>query len=399
VSTNNTTGHLTYPLAADNWDELEIEAMQRVIKSNRYTMGTEVSLFESEVANKFGSKFAVMVNSGSSANLLMLTAAKIILDKRINKNSNIIVPAISWSTTYTPAYYLGYQLNFVDVDRSYFGLNLENVEAAIDGDTVAILAVNLLGSPADLARLKILAKETNIMLLEDNCESLGASLQGSFTGTFGLMGTHSSFYSHHINTMEGGWVTTDHEEVYLVLKSLRAHGWSRGLPETFRYRGEVNRDWFSEQFEFILPGLNFRPLELEAAIGRAQLLKFDVMLEQRNENFSIFKNEMSKIQSVRIQDPLGESSWFAFAMVFQNTEIRSRVANLFSKNGVECRPIVTGNFTRQPVMSFLNNKITGDLDVANELHENGLYIGNHPKPLEKEIIKISKLLISELGES
>lgn len=222
---------LKYPLAMDNWDERELEAVNQVVKSNRFTMGEQVKLFESEVAAKFGSKFAVMVNSGSSANLLMLTAAKILLQDKFGKNPNIIVPAVSWSTTYTPAYYLGYKLKFVDIDPDHFGLNLRNVESAVDKDTVAILTVNLLGSASDLTQLKNLAEQKRILLLEDNCESLGAELDGRFTGSFGLMATHSSFFSHHINTMEGGWVTTDNEEAYQILVSLRAHGWSRELPK------------------------------------------------------------------------------------------------------------------------------------------------------------------------
>ena len=150
---------LNYPLAMDNWDEQEREAIDRVVKSNRFTMGEQVKLFESEVAEKFGSRFAVMVNSGSSANLLMLTAAKIYLDGNFGEKPNIIVPSVSWSTTYTPSYYLGFELKFVDIDSQHFGLNLENVESAMDENTVAILTVNLLGSASDLTRLKKLAKQ------------------------------------------------------------------------------------------------------------------------------------------------------------------------------------------------------------------------------------------------
>lgn len=378
---------LYYPLAMDNWDEREREAIDQVVKSNRFTMGEQVKLFEFEVAAKFGSRFAVMVNSGSSANLMMLTAAKILMQNKFNKKSNIIVPAVSWSTTFTPAFYLGYQLKFVDIDSKHFGLNLENVENAIDENTVAILAVNLLGSASDLTRLKHLAEQKQILLLEDNCESLGAELQGKFTGTFGLMGTHSSFFSHHINTMEGGWVTTDNEEAFQILVSLRAHGWSRELPNGSRFRATGEQDWFSSQFEFVLPGMNFRPLELEAAIGRVQLTKVDQMIRQRRQNAEIFEQHIGTLPSVTIQKPLGESSWFAFAMIFENNQKRNQVAENLRATGVECRPIVTGNFTRQPVLDFLNFEVFGQLEVADRLHDCGMYIGNHPLPLTNEIIK------------
>lgn len=396
MQTDRSPEILNYPLAMDNWDEQELDAINRVVQSNRFTMGEQVKYFESEVAVKFGSRFAVMVNSGSSANLLMLTAAKIYLNKSFGKKPNIIVPAVSWSTTYTPSYYLGFKLKFVDVDPHHFGLNLENVEKALDENTVAILAVNLLGSASDLTRLKNLAEQKGILLLEDNCESLGAKLDGKFTGTFGLMGTHSSFFSHHINTMEGGWVTTDNEEVYQILKSLRAHGWSRELPQTSRFRPPGEEDWFTSQFEFVLPGMNFRPLEIEAAIGRIQLTKVDKMNEQRRHNASTFVEHVGSIPSVTIQKPLGDSSWFAFAIIFENTQLRGQIAETLKTAGVECRPIVTGNFVRQPVLKFLDYEVSGHLDVADKLHDCGMYIGNHPLSLEDEITKTASLIKNSL---
>jgi len=383
---------LNYPLAMDNWDDQERAAINRVVQSNRYTMGEEVQNFESEVALRFGSKFAIMVNSGSSANLLMLAAAKIYLGKSLGNKPNIVVPAVSWSTTYTPSYYLGIQLRFVDTDPEHFGLNIENVESAIDEDTVAILTVNLLGSASDLTNLKTLTEQRGILLLEDNCESLGAELDGKYTGTFGLMATHSSFFSHHINTMEGGWVTTDNEELHQILTSLRAHGWSRELPLDSRFRVPGARDWFSSQFEFVLPGLNFRPLEMEAAIGRVQLKKVDQMIEQRRKNAICFVEHVGSIPSVTIQKPLGNSSWFAFALIFEDTQTRSGAAEILKAAGVECRPIVTGNFTRQPVLNFLNYRVFGQLDNANRLHDCGMYIGNHPLPLVDEITETASLV-------
>lgn len=383
---------LNYPLAMDNWDEQERDAIDRVVRSNRFTMGEQVKLFESEVAEKFGSRFAVMVNSGSSANILMLTAAKIYLGERFGKKPNIIVPSVSWSTTYTPSYYLGFELKFVDIDSQHFGLNLENVESAMDENTVAILTVNLLGSASDLTRLKKLAKQKEILLLEDNCESLGAELDGKFTGTFGLMGTHSSFFSHHINTMEGGWVTTDDEDAYQLLVSLRAHGWSRELPQNSRFRAPGKRDWFTSQFEFVLPGLNFRPLEMEAAIGRVQLTKVDQMIEQRRQNAAVFVEQVGSLPLVTIQKPLGNSSWFAFALIFENTQKRGQIAETLRAAGVECRPIVTGNFTRQPVLNFLNYQVSEHLEVADKLHDCGMYIGNHPLPLTHEITATAALI-------
>lgn len=384
----NSNSPAFYPLAADNWDISELESIQQVITSNMFTMGNKVKIFESSVASKFNSRFAVMVNSGSSANLLMLAALKILLskNKKLPENPNIIVPAVSWSTTYTPSYYLGYKLKFCDVDSNHFGLSADSTIRAIDNDTIAILAVNLLGSPSDLVRLKQLAEEKGIILLEDNCESLGASLEDKFTGTFGLMASHSSFFSHHINSMEGGWVTTNSEEIFEILVSLRAHGWTRQLPPESIFREKkLDSDWFDAQFEFVLPGFNLRPLEIEAAIASVQLSKIDKMLNVRRQNADLLIDFLKGSSNIRLQNPIGNSSWFAFALLFDSNSQRNLVANSFRQNGIECRPVVTGNFIRQPVMNYLKFEVTEDLKNADLLHDNGLYIGNHPHDLSKEL--------------
>ena len=390
--------NVIYPLAADNWDQKEIDAMNEVIQSNRFTMGKKVKEFEIELGRKFYTKHVVMVNSGSSANMLMLSALKIITRSRKLLNPNIIVPSVSWSTTYTPAYFLGFRLKFVDVNPNTFGLDVSNVMQAVDSETIGILTVNLLGSPSDLEEIAKFAKERDIILLEDNCESLGATLNGKFTGTFGTMASHSSFFSHHINTMEGGWVTTDDSNLYEILLSLRAHGWTRELPLDSKLRTLGELDWFSSQFEFILPGLNFRPLEIEAAIGIVQIAKVDEMLEIRRKNAEIFKLEFDNLRGVTTQGSNGDSSWFAFALLFESKSVRDFIALKLRNSGIECRPIVTGNFTRQPVLDYLNHEIIGDLPVSNRIHDTGLYVGNHPRDLRSEIKQMANIVANNLAE-
>lgn len=396
---NNKNSQIFYPLAADNWGKEELLAIREVVDSNLFTMGKKVIKFESEVALKFNSKHAVMVNSGSSANLIMLTALKILLtqERTWPKTPNIIVPAVSWSTTYTPAYYLGYKLKFCDVDSNHFGLNRKSVLSAIDKDTVAILAVNLLGSPADLEGLKQLAEEKNLILLEDNCESLGATLNDKFTGTFGLMASQSSFFSHHINSMEGGWITTDSQDLADIIISLRAHGWTRQLRSESSLREKsTSSDWFDSQFEFVLPGLNFRPLEIEAAIASVQLTKVESMLNYRRQNAEHFRDLVEDINNVRTQVPNGESSWFAFPLLFDSKNSRDLIANKFREFHIECRPIVTGNFTRQPTLKYLDYEISEELTVSDQIHDNGLYIGNHPHDLSKELKTVARILRDHL---
>jgi|MesohylFT_1024984.scaffolds.fasta_scaffold04809_3 dTDP-4-amino-4,6-dideoxygalactose transaminase len=383
---------IIYPLAADNWDQSEIAAMNEVIQSNRFTMGKKVKEFEQALGRKFNSKHVVMVNSGSSANLVMLAALRIVTQSRGILNPNIIVPAVSWSTTYTPAYFLGFNLKFIDVDPKTFSMDASQVIAAVDDATIGILAVNLLGSAADLEHLEIYARQREIFLLEDNCESLGATLNGRYTGTFGSMASHSSFFSHHINTMEGGWVTTNDSDLYEIMLSLRAHGWTRELPENSKLRILGKSDWFNSQFEFILPGLNFRPLEMEAAIGVVQIGKVDEMLRIRRRNAEIFKLEFDNLEGVTMQCPNGESSWFAFALLFESKAMRDFVAIKLRDTGIECRPIVTGNFTLQPVLDYLSHEIVGELPVANRIHDTGLYVGNHPVDLSVEIKQMSHVI-------
>jgi CDP-6-deoxy-D-xylo-4-hexulose-3-dehydrase len=199
--------------------------------------------------------------------------------------------------------------------------------------------------------------------------------------------------------MEGGWITTDDEYLYEILLSLRAHGWTRELPLNSKLRTIDEANWFDSQFEFVLPGLNFRPLEIEAAIGIVQLEKVEEMLQIRRQNADYFISKFQKVPKVRIQNPIGNSSWFAFALLFQDQGVRNHVALKLRNSGIECRPIVTGNFTRQPVMKMLDHEIVGNLNNSNILHENGLYVGNHPVFLNSEIDILFQVVYEALRET
>ena len=386
---------INYPLAVDNWDSSEKNAIQQVIDSGRFTMGKYVREFEANICSYFGNKNTIMVNSGSSANFVMLTALKIMHGKNWGSKAEIIVPAISWSTTYTPLYYLGLKPVFVDVNVTDLSMNVELVRNAINENTVAIFAVNILGQPAQLNELRTLCSVAGIQLLEDNCESLGAKIDGKFTGTFGLAGSHSSFFSHHISTMEGGWIITDDDEFADICRSLRAHGWTRETSQEFN-RGKVTGDAFQDLFHFVLPGLNFRPLEIEAAAGIAQLKKFEQMLKVRRENAAVFQELFGQSDRFEIQSGDGESSWFAFSLILKGRLAgkRADVARILKENGIECRPIIAGNFTKQPVNDFLMGRISGSLEIADLIHSNGMYIGNHPYPLIDELKYTHQILNS-----
>ena len=386
---------INYPLAADTWDEAEYGAINRVIKSNRFTIGPEVELFENEFAEFFGSKYAVMVNSGSSANLIAISAL-ILSDKYdLNPGDEVIVPAVSWATTYTVLHQCGLKLKFIDIDIDTFNLNLDVLESAISEDTKAIFAVNLLGNPNDFDRLLNICESNDIILIEDNCESMGATYNSKYAGTFGVCGTFSTFYSHHMATMEGGMILTDDEELNDIMKSIRSHGWTRNLGENSGFA--TKKDDFYELFNFIFPGYNVRPVEMEAAIGREQLKKLPKFLNERKCNGKYFLELFGKIDSLKLQKNQDDSSFFGFPIIFKDKAERQNFINLCDENNIEYRPIVAGNFTKNKVIEYFNYTIYGDLINSDILHENGLFIGNHHFDIKKELDAIYEL-INDVGE-
>lgn len=386
---------IQYPLATSSWDAAEYAALQNVIEGGRFTMGPEVRAFEEEFAEALGARHAVMVNSGSSANLIALAAAVYNPELNVNPGDEVIVPAVSWATTYYPVQQLGLRLRFVDVALDTLNMSVEAVAAAITPATRVILVVNLLGNPADLVGLRALADEHGLILMEDNCESLGATLDGRHAGTFGLSGTYSSFFSHHISTMEGGLVTTDDEFTYQAAVSLRAHGWTRELPDENLVHPKSGEP-FDDLFRFVLPGYNVRPVEMSGALGRAQLQKLPGLIAGRRQNAALFVDRFAGNDKVRIQRENGQSSWFGFSLLLEGALAgrRAEVVRALSAAGIESRPIVGGNFTRNPVMKHLNAHVPDDLSAADKIHDDGLFVGNHHYPIESELDLLASVIDS-----
>lgn len=368
-----------YPLASSTWGTEEKEAMYRVIDSGMFTMGPEVASFEQQFAQYTGSNHCVMVNSGSSANLLMVAALFYRKDNPLKRGDEVIVPAVSWSTTYFPLYQYGLKIKFIDIDLETLNFDLDQLEAAVTEKTRLIMAVNLLGNPNDFNRIFQIIEGKDIILIEDNCEAMGATYNGKMAGTFGVMGSFSTFFSHHISTMEGGMIVTDDEELYHILLSLRAHGWTRNLPKHNHVCGEKSDDPFEESFRFVLPGYNVRPLELEGAIGIEQLKKLPGFIKQRRENARMFQDAMKDHPDLMIQKEIGESSWFGFSMIIRKESllIRKELINELNTNGFECRPIVAGNFMKNEVIKHLDTERIYELKNASYLDHNGLFVGNH----------------------
>jgi CDP-6-deoxy-D-xylo-4-hexulose-3-dehydrase len=369
--------HIKYELATTTWDQSEILAIKEVLESGNFTMGENVKRFEDAFAEYIGSKYAVMVNSGSSANLLLIAALRYQKNSLLSPGDEIIVPAVSWSTTYYPVQQLGFILKFVDIDINTLNLDFSKLADAVTPKTKAIFAVNLLGNPCNFMELESFCIERGLLLLEDNCESLGAEFEDRKTGSIGLGGTHSFFFSHHICTMEGGMITTNSMELFETMISLRAHGWVRGLPKNNSVSNLSDNEW-ENKFRFVLPGYNLRPLEIEAAAGLVQLKKLPRFLEVRRKNAAYFLEKFSNFDDVQIQDEVGSSSWFGFSFILLGRLAgkRDSLLSLLNETGIESRPIVAGNFLRNPVVDLLPHVIHGEILVANQVHDDGLFVGN-----------------------
>lgn len=384
---------IKYPLASSTWDEKEIEAINSVIAKDMYTMGEGVKQFEDDFSKFFGSKYSVMVNSGSSANLIAVAALFYTKEPKLKRGDEVIVPAVSWSTTFYPLYQYGLKLKFIDVDLHTLNFDLEQLKAAITDKTKMILAVNLLGNPNDFDAIKEIIGNRDILLMEDNCESMGATYNGKFTGTFGIMGTFSTFYSHHMATMEGGVVCTDDEELYHILLCLRAHGWTRHLPKENKISNKSD-NWFEESFRFLLPGYNVRPVEMSGVIGIEQLKKLPAFLEQRRKNAELFVSLFKDHPTFYIQKEIGNSSWFGFSLIIKpNANVdRLAIVKKLEENGIDCRPIVTGDFTKNEVLKYFDYEIFDKVKNANYLDTKGLFVGNHQIDLTKEIKHLYNVL-------
>ncbi|MDD4962485.1 MAG: DegT/DnrJ/EryC1/StrS family aminotransferase [Gallionella sp.] len=384
-----------FPLATASWGSEELEAMQRVITSGMFTMGANVQAFERDFAQYIGSQYCVMVNSGSSANLLMVAALFYTQNPllKLKRGDEVIVPAVSWSTTYYPLYQYGLKIKFVDIDLNTLNYDLEQLALATTDQTRAIMAVNLLGNPNDFGRIQDIIGDRNIILMEDNCESMGATYQGKMAGTFGVMGAFSSFFSHHISTMEGGLIVTDDEELYQILLSLRAHGWTRNLPKHNLVCGEKSDDPFEESFRFVLPGYNVRPLELEGALGVEQVKRLPALIAERRKNGQLLQAALSNHPDILIQQEVGESSWFGFSLVIRpNSSLnRKDLVSKLNELGFECRPIVAGNFAKNEVVKYFDSEVHGTLKNAEHIDQNGLFVGNHHYPIPDAFAALSTL--------
>jgi CDP-6-deoxy-D-xylo-4-hexulose-3-dehydrase len=383
-----------YELASTSWGDEEIQAVERVLREGQLTMGRNVRAFEEAFAAKLGVKHAVMVNSGSSANLIGVAALAYVRNRPLARGDEVIVPAMSWATTFHPLHQYGLRLRFIDVELETLNADVSKLEAALTPRTRMVVAVNILGNPAALDVMRRFCDGHGLYLFEDNCESLGASLHGRPCGTFGDIGTFSTFYSHHISTMEGGVLVTNNEEMAHLARTIRNHGWARDLPADSPIDTAPLTHGFFEAYRFIMPGYNVRPLEMCGAVGIEQLKKLDAMVRTRRANAATFTRLFAGDDRFILQRENGSSSWFSFTVIL-NPALgldRTGVMTAMREAEIGFRMITGGCFLRHEAAKYFDYDVVGEIVNANTAHDHGFFVGNHPRDLTAELTRLRAVL-------
>ncbi len=342
----------------------EIAAAIEVLESGNWTMGEKCAQFEADFAEYIGSKHAIFVNSGSTANLLMMAALTNPIYGDIR--GEVIVPALTWSTGIWPVIQTGCTPVLVDCDATLC-IDPEKLEAAITKDTVAIFIAHIMGNGCDMDKIGAIAERHNLVLIEDTCESLGVDYKGQKLGTFGLMGSYSFFYSHHITTIEGGMVVTDDDVIADLLRCMRAHGWTRNLEDK-----SIEADYdIDPKFLFANIGYSVRPTEIQGAFGICQLKKLDGYNEQRRKNYGELWAALEKHPIDFIEPTEGITpAWFGFVIL---TDHKKELMKLLDENNIQNRPVIAGNMARHPAMDLFDYR-AGDLSNADKVMDEGIYI-------------------------
>lgn len=382
------------PLAVNMLGVAEISAAKATLDSGFLTMGKLCERFEREFADYLGVDHAVMVNSGSSANLIALFALAnplVPLDggrRKLMPGDEVIVPAMAWSTTIWPVLQAGAMPVFVDCDPQTLQVTPAAIEAAITPRTVAIVLVHVLGGACNIEEISEIATRHRIWLFEDTCESLGVTWNGRKVGSFGDMGSFSFYFSHHITTIEGGMVVTDNARLADLLRALRAHGWARDMKNA----AEVAAHYpdIDPRFLFVTTGFNVRPSEINAAIGLEQLKRLEGFNARRRDLAARFNKGLAAIQQAgHLQlinfDPRSVAAPFGYSVVCETQGARDGLRQHLEAGGIETRPIICGNIVRQPAFANFDHRVSGELAGADRVMDCGIYWGLHPGMTEQDV--------------
>jgi CDP-6-deoxy-D-xylo-4-hexulose-3-dehydrase len=375
-------------LVKDTIDSDDIKKLISWLETNpRLTKGDLNVKFEKEWSEWLGKKYSVFVNSGSSANLAALYS--LLLSGKL-RNNKIIVPAVSWVTTVTPAVQFGMEPIMCECDEDNLGLNIEHLKQIIkEHDPSSIILVHVLGFPNHMNEIVELCKEHDIRLIEDTCESIGSEYEGKKLGTFGDLSTFSFYFGHHMSTIEGGMISTDDEELYHILLSIRSHGWDRDLPKSkqIELRKKYNIGDFRSLYTFYYPGFNLRATDLQAFIGLEQLKKLDLIVKNRNLNYQKY-HEGIKNNEWKINPPKDSFiSNFSYPVITKN--IKELVEKL-TENNIECRPLICGSINEHPFWYERYGK--QELPISKKVHEYGLYLPNNHQMTIEEVDKVINIV-------
>ena len=404
---NNTKSKFKYPLLNQGFNFNDIQKGIEVLMSGQITMSSITRKFEKEFARKVGSKFAIMVNSGSSANLLAAFASCNPMRKnKFKVGDEMLIPAICWSTSLWPFVQAGLKPIFVDSDINSLNIDLNDFKKKINSKTKLVMIVHVLGNSSNIEEIKKICKKRNIILVEDTCESLGSKFKNKYLGTFGDFGTYSFYYSHQITSGEGGMIVCNNNDDYDILLSLRSHGWARNLIKQKYYEKKYNK--IDNRFIFLNSGFNLRPTEIQAAIARNQFKRLNTIKKVKKSNHKKIINYLKKSKLWQNQFTFIEetkntnSNWFGLSILLNKPYIKKKKKFLeyLTKKGIENRPIISGNFINQPSFKLYKFKANRyRLLKSQEIEDRGFFIGldnkiineKKLKLLEKSLLKIKEI--------
>ena len=354
----------------------------------RLTKGPLTVELEKKWSKWLGVDNSIFCNSGSSANLLMLWA--LVEANRINKDAKVVVPSAAWATDLSPVIQLGMTPILCDINLKNLSVDLNHLETIFkETKPEVLLLVSVLGLVPDMQKINELCNKYNVILLEDTCESMGSKWENKKLGTFGLMSSFSTYFGHHISTIEGGFVSTNDKELYEILKSIRSHGWDRdSSPE---YSKQLRNQWETSNFDalytFYHSGFNLRSTDLQAFIGLGQIDKLDDICKKRNKNFKIYQQELSSIRPYINECSQNFISNFAYPVISEN---RDSIVAVLQKENIEVRPMICGSMGTQPF--YIKEYGKKELPNASIIDKWGFYIPNHPGLSKEDIIKISNII-------
>jgi CDP-6-deoxy-D-xylo-4-hexulose-3-dehydrase len=379
-------------LIQDTIDNQDIDNLiQWLQEYPRLTKGPKTIEFESKWSKWIGSKYSVFVNSGSSANLLMLYALKV-LNKM--KNNKVCVPALCWATDLSPVLQFDLQPLLIDCNLDNLSVDLKHLEQIFQTEQPSVLLlVSVLGLSPDMDSIVELCKKYDVILLEDNCESQGTKFKGTKLGNFGLMSSFSTYFGHTMSTIEGGVITTNDEEIYNMLLQLRSHGWDRDLSESKQQ--ELRKEWgvsnFSALYTFYVPGFNLRSTDLQAQLGIQQLLKVDGMINNRFQNFLYYKSKLEGKTWFPKTFSDEFTSNFAIPVITKSSEDKENLIKELEENNIACRPLISGSMGTQPFYKKLYGE--NKLPNCSIIDDRGVYVPNHDKMTKEDIDRVCSILL------